>query len=143
MGEEPRVKLTAAFGRNFMLAEQVWFDIDMARSSAGLPTPRKDTPAVEQIKYAVCRNAIDTYKSLAGRASNDHLVSELWFKHGFLPCHYIFHGVRYIALVTLRGVCWVDFLPSAQLDTEGPGYRETMLALAGAHNNVRDLIRTL
>lgn len=141
MGERPNVKMSLDIGRNFMLCEQVWFDTDMCRSSQGLTVPPNDSQSTEKIKYTLCRHALNAYiaRTEAGQ-SPDEVLELLWFTYGFLPCQFTFNDISYRALVSIRGVCWVDRTPLSVTDPNSHNYPLLLEKLEGPRNNLRRIV---
>lgn len=143
MEEKPRVKLSTEIGRGFMMAEQPWFDIDMCQSSHELTAPAKNAHPMEAVKYTICRHALNTYKERQLVLTPDQLVEHMWFTYAMLPCHFVFDDVAYVALVSLRGICWVSRAPVAVLDVDGPHYAQLMTLTDGVRENIRTIIRQM
>lgn len=143
MEERPRVKLSTEIGRGFMMAEQLWFDIDMCQSSQGLVVPGKSAHPMEAVKYTICRHALNTYHERQTMLTPDGLIEHMWFTYAMLPCYFNFDNVPYVALVSLRGICWVSKVPVVILDVEGPYYAQLMTLTDGVRENIRSIIRQM
>lgn len=143
MEEKPRVKLSTEIGRGFMMAEQLWFDIDMCQSSQGLSAPAKDAHPMEAVKYTLCRHALHTYHERQTILTADRLVEHMWFTYAMLPCYFNFNGVNYVALVSLRGICWVSKIPATIIDVDGPHYAQLVTLTDGVRENIRTIIRQM
>jgi len=124
------------------MSEQHWFDIDMCRASVKLQEPEKWWPKTENLKYVLCRHAINSLNTMQGK-DQDTVTSEMWFNYGFLPTLIIYKGLKYYALVCARGVFWLQPLPADMLDVEpGGGYAVVMQTLRGVLSDVRRLIKS-
>ena len=141
MSQPRNVKLSVEVGRGFMLADPPWFDINMCRSSHGLIVPEKGAPPTEFVKYTICRHAIDAYHARHGQMSLDDLLAYMWYTYAMAPCQYTFDDVIYVALVSLRGVCWVSRVPLDVFDVDGPHFAQLMTLTGNTRANLREFHR--
>lgn len=142
MKEQPNVKMSVEMGRQFMLMDLPWFDTDMRESSSKLCQPFKGSPASEKIKYVLCCHATTAFlkQSQAG-ASADTTLELLWFTYGFAPCQIIIGERVYVALVSPRGVCWIDNPPRNGVEPDGVHYPMVFEQLLRIRNNLCQMWR--
>lgn len=141
MKEPPKVKMSVEMGRSFMLLEQPWYDTDMCQSSVGLVEPFKASPASEKIKYTLCRYAVNAYLPRRDLSLADETLAFMWFTHGFAPATFSYDGKSYVALISLRGVCWVDKPPYDMVNPDGGGYETLVDRLNGVRRSLRSMFR--
>lgn len=123
-----------------MLSAQVWFDIDMCRSSKGLTKPADNAQSTEKIKYTLCTHALNAYTKHRGDLSNESLLELLWFTYGFLPCQFVIDEVMHCALVSVRGICWVDKPSQLAVNPDNHHYTSIMKSVEGVLSDLRYLI---
>lgn len=140
MKEPPKVKMSVDMGRAFMLAEYPWYDTDMCRSSEGLVVPPNECPATEKIKYTLCRHALNAFEKHSQVMDKDGVLELLWFTYGLAPCGVEYKGIGYRALVSLRGVCWIDRPPVDLVDPDGAGYEGLFKQLTRIRKSLANLL---
>ena len=143
MGERRYVSLSVEMGRRFMLSEQIWYDTDMCQSSLGLATPPVKSPSAEKIKYTLCQYALNEYNRYVEIFTADQLLERMWFTYGFIPCQFAFNDIPYRALVSIRGICWIDRVPASVVDPDGYNYPSLLTKVNGSRNNIREIINSL
>lgn len=141
MKEQPKVKMSVDMGRSFMLAQYSWFDTDMCQSSVGLKIPPNDSPSTEKIKYTLCRHALNAYEVRRKVESADTVLEVLWFTYGFAPCGIEIAGRPYVALVSLRGVCWVDQPLAEAVNPDGRHYAHVYEQVMRIRGNLLEALR--